>query len=90
MTSFRPPPSNGEGDEEDLSLSLSDYARHAWYLIVPHVVLVVLALLCVLLRNSAGVLLPNYTGQILDAVIRGSKPDFQVTLIDLGVKKSRC
>jgi ABC-type multidrug transport system fused ATPase/permease subunit len=69
-----------EGSEERV-VSVRDFAREGLALVIPHLWLVVLALLCVLIRNIASIMVPSYTGQILDAVIRTNAADFKTALI---------
>jgi ABC-type multidrug transport system fused ATPase/permease subunit len=65
----------------ELNLSTSGYVKHVLLLARPHAILIALALFCVLVKNAASIMVPNYTGQILDSIIRGNVGDFKTALI---------
>jgi ABC-type multidrug transport system fused ATPase/permease subunit len=67
--------------EQEVNLSASGYSRHVMVLARPHAVLIVLALLCVLTKNTASIMVPSYTGQILDSIIRANVEDFKTALV---------
>lgn len=67
-------------EKEEEELTLKEYFRHGFDLLRPNLVLVIFALLFLLAKQVATVMLPNYTGQILDAVIKGTDEIFKQKL----------
>ncbi len=69
------------GAEAERVITTRDYVRQAFLLVRPHVLLVAVALVLVLLRQTASVALPSFTGAMLDAIIHSQMAAFHSALL---------
>lgn len=60
-----------DGADEEEEITLTQYMRRGALFLRPHWLLVVGALLCLAVQNGARVMIPRYTGNILDSVVPG-------------------
>eukprot|EP01052_Picozoa_sp_SAG31_P012901 SAG31_NODE_764_length_12262_cov_26.578887_7_plen_117_part_00 len=66
-----------KGKKKKMSLTSSQYARRSFKLAHGQLHIVALAMIFLIIASSAGILLPNYQGQVLDSVIRGDPDEFR-------------
>src|SRR5690349_15710026 len=65
-----------KGAKDDKEISSTGYMRRSLRMAKPHIPLLLFATLCLIATTTAGILLPNYQGRILDAVIHMDKDAF--------------